>query len=107
MKIRIVNLEYLVPSGVVRVVHWAAEKTEFGFTGSSYGAVNVPVKEPSDAGFIPLHQLTEQAVIDWVNQQLGVVGLKSIEQEISAQIESQKNPQIKTGLPWSSSETEL
>jgi hypothetical protein len=53
--------------------------------------------------FIPYDQLTNPIVIGWIQQELGVNGVNSIEACIQGQIASQKNPPVSpenTPLPW-------
>jgi hypothetical protein len=51
--ITINQLDRKIDTGTVYVAHWSAYKTVDGFTGSSYGTVSFPEKEPTDPGFIP------------------------------------------------------
>lgn len=54
--------------------------------------------------FIPYADLTEDTVIDWIQQDLGVDGVANLEACIQGQIDSQINPPVvpvNTPLPWS------
>jgi hypothetical protein len=54
--------------------------------------------------FIPYDQLTNEIVVGWIQQDLGVNGVDSIEACIQGQIDSQINPPQtpqNTPLPWS------
>jgi hypothetical protein len=54
--------------------------------------------------FIPYDQLTNDIVVGWIQQELGVNGVNSIEACIQGQIDSQINPPVVpvvTPLPWS------
>jgi len=54
--------------------------------------------------FIPYDQLTNDIVVGWIQQDLGVNGVNSIEACIQGQIDSQINPPVvpvNTPLPWS------
>ena len=54
--------------------------------------------------FIPYADLTEDTVIDWIQQDLGVDGVANLEACIQGQINSQINPPVvpvNTPLPWS------
>lgn len=54
--------------------------------------------------FIPYQDLTEDTVIDWIQQDLGVDGVSNLEACIQGQIDSQINPPVSpvnTPLPWS------
>lgn len=53
--------------------------------------------------FIPYADLTEEIVIDWIQQELGVDGVANLEACIQGQIDSQINPPVvpvNTPLPW-------
>ena len=53
--------------------------------------------------FIPYDQLTNDIVVGWIQQELGVNGVNSIEACIQGQIDSQINPPVVpvvTPLPW-------
>lgn len=53
--------------------------------------------------FIPYDQLTNDIVVGWIQQDLGINGVNSIEACIQGQIDSQINPPVVpvvTPLPW-------
>ena len=53
--------------------------------------------------FIPYPELTEDVVIDWIQQELGPDGVSNLEACIQGQINSQINPPtvpVNTPLPW-------
>jgi hypothetical protein len=55
------------------------------------------------SNFIPYEDLTNEIVIGWIQQDLGVNGVNSIEACIQGQIDSQINPPVvpqNTPLPW-------
>ena len=57
--------------------------------------------------FIPYAELTEDIVIDWIQQDLGPDGVSNLEACIQGQINSQINPPvvpINTPLPWATIE---
>ena len=59
--------------------------------------------------FIPYADLTEDTVIDWIQQELGPDGVSNLEACIQGQINSQINPPVvpvNTPLPWSTPVTE-
>ena len=54
--------------------------------------------------FIPYEDLTNDIVVDWIQQDLGVDGVANLEACIQGQINSQINPPVvpvNTPLPWS------
>ena len=57
--------------------------------------------------FIPYADLTEDTVIDWIQQDLGPDGVSNLEACIQGQINSQINPPtvpVNTPLPWATIE---
>jgi hypothetical protein len=53
--------------------------------------------------FIPYENLTNNIVVDWIQQELGVDGVSNLEACIQGQIDSQINPPVtpqNTPLPW-------
>lgn len=93
MEFKIVNLDRSTDGDVVNTVHYTVSKTDGEAVGSSYGSVGVEVGDT----FIPFAELTEATVIDWVKEKLDLV---SLEANLDAQIEAQKNPVTASGLPW-------
>jgi hypothetical protein len=54
--------------------------------------------------FIPYEDLTNEIVIGWIQDELGVDGVSNLEACIQGQIDSQINPPVvpvNTPLPWS------
>ena len=55
------------------------------------------------SNFIPYEDLTNEIVIGWIQQDLGVDGVNNLEACIQGQIDSQINPPVSpenTPLPW-------
>jgi hypothetical protein len=85
---------------VVKVIHWRYQGTEIvgdkTYTAqvySSYGCA-----QPSETDFTAYPDLTEEQVVSWLEAGLDV---SSLQANIDAQIENQKNPPIvNLGLPW-------
>ena len=53
--------------------------------------------------FIPYEDLTNEIVVGWIQNNLGVDGVSNIEASIQGQIDSQINPPVSpqnTPLPW-------
>lgn len=53
--------------------------------------------------FTPYADLTEDQVVGWVQEALGESGVASIDENLAAQIENQKNPPVvpeSLPLPW-------
>jgi len=99
--IRINQLDRKIDTGTVYVAHWSASKTVDGFTGSSYGTVSFPEKDPADPSFIPYASLTAETVDAWVRTALGAEQLAAMEAAYDASIAEQQAPKTASGLPWS------
>ena len=55
---------------------------------------NAQFNTASVSPFIPYDQLTNEIVVGWIQQELGVNGVNSIEACIQGQIDSQINPPV-------------
>lgn len=92
------DLEYSAQDGGVIVVHWlcraSAESNASAITGSSNFQYDA-----SDSKFVPIENLTEQVVLQWVFASLGDKK-SAIEQQRKLIVENQINPKIQNGLPW-------
>ena len=81
--------------GVV-VAHWRVTLTEGEYSASKYGTCSFQ-PDPTSTDFVPFDQLTEVDVLAWV---YASVDKDEVEARLAADIESQKNPTVLTGLPW-------
>lgn len=89
------------PEYVVNALY-NVEATEESFTANLSNSASFSVVK-SEAGYIPYADLTEDTVIGWIKDQLGINGVESIEAALAGQIETQKNPEPTievTPLPW-------
>jgi len=99
----IATLERNTDDGVV-VAHWRASDSEVVGTGddavthsgSSYGTSGFTPDADAE-GYVAYEDLTEEAVIGWVQADVDV---ESIEASIAAQIAESKEPEISVGTPW-------
>lgn len=94
------NLERSLPDGVVYTAHWRVSDTDGDASGSVYGTISFPAKDPSDPSFIPYDQLTEAQVLQWVFDAMGADTVAAHETNVAAQIAAQKNPTTAAGVPW-------
>jgi len=53
--------------------------------------------DPEAPGFVPLEQVTEETVIEWVKAQLDV---EAIEGGLAGQLDALVAPTTAEGLPW-------
>ena len=98
---KILQLERNTSDDGVFVAHWEANDSEavgdITHSGSSYGSCSF-TPDSSDEAFIPFSDLTETAVLSWVESDLDV---DAIEASIAAQIAESKEPVVvQTGMPW-------
>jgi hypothetical protein len=100
MNWQITQLDRKTSDGFVLVAHWQCVATEGEYSGRVYNTQSFEFN-PDQPGFIPYDDLTEAEVIGWVKAALGEEGVAATEAAVAAQIETQKNPPISTGLPWS------
>jgi hypothetical protein len=84
---------------VVFTVHWRCNGVDGSFSGTAYGSVAVTYTAGSP--FTPYEDLTQDQVIGWAKDALGAAQVTTIEANVAAQIEAQKNPPVVTPpLPW-------
>jgi hypothetical protein len=90
----IVNLDRKTADGFVFTAHYTVSAVDGEFTASTYGTVGYTQE---DTDYTPYDELTQQQVIGWVQDSLGK---ETVEENLTAQIEAQKNPVSESGLPW-------
>lgn len=95
------SLDRALPDGVVLTAHWRVSKTDGDASGSVYGTISFPAKNPSDPDFIPYDNLTEADVVSWVQKEMGPNQVAAYEAAVQAKIDAQINPTTASGLPWS------
>jgi len=85
-------------NGIVGTVEYEIKSNETGRSIS--GFANLDLSEISEANFISLDQLTEETVIDWVKERIGLERLNAIEEQLSAVVETPYFTYSNVGLPW-------
>lgn len=87
-------------SDVVYSVNWHLSGTEGAYSANVYGSCGVQPPQPD--AFTPYDQLTEAQVQGWVETALGADKVAAYKDNITKQIELQKNP-VDASLqpPWS------
>lgn len=84
---------------VVFTVYWRLNAVDGEHVGTVYGSVGLTL-DP-DANFMPYSELTKDQVVGWVKSALGDEQVKSYEDGVLGQIETQKNPPVvRPALPW-------
>ena len=89
------QMDRLTSDGFVVTVHYSVSAVDGDYTASTYGTVGFA--EQPDEQYIPYAELTEAEVVGWVQESLGK---DTVEEGLAAQIEAQKNPVQKSGVPW-------
>lgn len=95
------QLDRSLPDGVVLTAHWRVSKTDGDASGTVYGTISFPAKNPADPDFVPYDNLTEAQVVQWVKEEMGSNQVAAYEAAVQAQIDKQVNPSTASGLPWS------
>jgi hypothetical protein len=90
----VVQMERKTSDGFVTTVHYNVSAVDGEYTSSTYGTVGFTEE---DTDYTPYDELTQQQVIGWVQDSLGK---DTAEENLTAQIEAQKNPVSESGLPW-------
>jgi hypothetical protein len=90
----VVQMNRNTDGGFVTTVHYNVSAVDGDYTASTYGTVGYTQEE---GNIIPFDSLTPEIVIGWVKDSLGQ---ETVEEALAAQIEAQKNPVQKSGLPW-------
>jgi len=93
------NLVRTVPDGVVETVCCRVSLNEGQYKSVVEFSQRVPFKDPSEPGFIPFDQLTEEETIQWVKDKLGPIRVDAIQKGLKQDID-RKKVQIVQGVPW-------
>jgi hypothetical protein len=91
---KINQLDRLTADGFVFTVHYTVSATDGTYNSQVYGTVGYT---QTDENYIPYADLTEDIVNGWVKASLGEA---TVQTNLQAQIDLQKNPPTATGLPW-------
>ena len=89
------QLDRNTSDGFVNTVHWRVNAIDGDLNASSYGSVGYAQEEGKT--LVPYSNLTETAVIAWVQESLNK---DTVEASLAQQIEALKNPVSASGVPW-------
>jgi hypothetical protein len=92
MNWNIVQLDRKTADNYVTTAHWTCTATDGDFSANAYGTVGF-----SGDLVTPYENLTQEQVLGWVWEQIDKA---EIEDNLTKQIEAQKNPVSETGVPW-------
>lgn len=90
------SLEREIEDGFVFTAHWTASVVDGEFSASSYGSIGF--ERPDN--LIDYEDLTEDTIIDWIQEKMGEEAVEAVEDALLAQIAEQKLPVKAVGLPW-------
>lgn len=88
------------PLGKVYAGGWTATYEKDGQSAYSYGSVGFGEADP--ANYTPFAQITKEQALQWVQAVLGEEQVKTIEENLKAQVEEKLNPSHANGAPWRS-----
>jgi hypothetical protein len=88
-------MDRFTSDGFVVVVHYNVSAVNGDHQASTYGIISY-TQTPGEA-YIPYADLTQDAVISWVQEALGK---DTVEASLQGQIDTLKNPVQEAGLPW-------
>ena len=91
----VAQLDRNTSDGFVNTVHWRVNAKDGDLNASSYGTVGYTQEEGKT--LVPYSNLTETAVIAWVQESLNKA---TVEASLAKQIELLKNPVTASGTPW-------
>ena len=84
---------------VVVVAHWNVSATDGTYTSSAYGTQSFTLEQ--GGSFTPYADLTQEQVVGWVQEAMGIDAVTKLQENLDKQIENQINPPIVTlPLPW-------
>ena len=95
---KIANLERECSDGFVFTAHYTVDAvTEDGaYRSGAYGSASFERPE----NLIPFSDLTEELVVQWVQEALGTEKVDEVAAALNAQLEEQRHPTKAAGVPW-------
>jgi len=98
IKWRIANLERECSDGFVMTAHYTVDAvTEDGtYRSGAYGSASFERPE----NLIPFSDLTEELVVQWVQEALGTEKVDEVAAALNAQLDEQRHPTKAAGVPW-------
>jgi hypothetical protein len=84
---------------VVVTAHWNVSATDGTYTSSAYGTQSFTFNP--EKSFTPFASLTQDQVVGWVQENMGIDAVTKLQENLDKQIANQVNPPIVTpALPW-------
>lgn len=84
---------------VVITAHWTVSATDGTYNAGVYGTQSFALD--SKSSFTPYADLTQDQVVGWVQEAMGIDAVTALQENLDKQIADQINPPIVTPpLPW-------
>lgn len=95
---RVANMERETIDGFVMTAHYTVDAvTEDGaYRSGAYGSASFERPE----NLIPFADLTEDLVVQWVQDALGAEKVEEVAAALNAQLQEQRHPTKAAGVPW-------
>ena len=88
------QLDRLSETGFITTAHWRCDASDNDYASSVYSTAAFPESTPT----IPYDSVTEAQVLNWI--WANGVDKDATEASLVKQIDAQKNPVQKSGVPW-------
>lgn len=86
---------------VVVTAHWRVDATDGTYNAGVYGTQSFTLN--TEGNFTPFADLTQDQVVGWVQENMGVDAVTALQENLDKQIENLVNPPIVSpALPWQS-----
>lgn len=96
---KIADLERESVDGYITKVFYEVTAVDCQFNSVIDGCVSLNQSETRD-NFVPFESLTEDLIVQWIKEQMGQEWVRDHELNLEKQIEVQRNPTSRFGLPW-------
>jgi hypothetical protein len=84
---------------VVVTAHWTVSATDGTYNAGAYGTQSFTYD--AEKSFTPYADLTQDQVVAWVQESMGIDAVTALQENLDTQIANQINPPIVTPpLPW-------
>ena len=97
MEIKVLNMSRK-ENGCVTQVSILATLEKNGYSAEHNFTTGIPMKDPSESGFIPYEDLTEEIVEGWFTSD--DLLLLPVKEQLEKSIDAQQTPPSINGLPW-------
>jgi hypothetical protein len=93
----IANLERETSDGYVFTAHYTVDAKDDTYSAGAYGSIGL---ERPEGRLIAFAGLTEEQVIEWIQEKLGDEAVANVEAALQSQIDEQRQPTKAAGVPW-------